>query len=241
MDFRTSPNISVECVVFGFNPEGIHILLSNRTLNIYDDDYPIIDDWILTGGPVFKSEKLNESAARIFQNFTGLVDIFKKQLYTLGHPERVKSDKDLLWLKSHGVNHRVMAVVYYFLLPTLKVQKINADTKWFPIKKLPQLGFDHKEIIERAKEELKQKVMSEPIVFEFLPDKFTLNELQLAYELILDIKIDNRNFRKKAINKTYIVPLEEKRIDGRKKPANLYMFSKDIYRKVANTSLVINI
>jgi len=75
-----------------------------------------------------------------------------------------------------------------------------------------------------------------------LEDKFTLNELQFAYESVLDIEIDNRNFRKKAISKTYIVPLDEKRVGPEsKKPANLYMFSKDIYEKTANRNHIINI
>lgn len=241
MDFRKIANISVDCVVFGFNLKGIHILLSKRTLHMHDDKYPVIDDWVLTGDYVFKSERLDESAARIFKRLTGLEDVYKKQFRTFGNPERIKNEKDLLWLKSHGSNPRVMSVAYYFLLPTPSVTLQDENIQWFPIKNLPQLGFDHSEIVMRAFEDLKQKVMSEPLIFEFLSDKFTLNELQLAYESLLDIEIDNRNFRKKAISKTYIVPLNEKRVGVSKRPANLYMFSKDIYQKTGNKNYIINI
>lgn len=241
MDFRKIPNISVDCVVFGFEQEGLHILLSKRTLNMHDDTYPLIDDWVLTGDHVYKSERLDETAIRIFNELTGLNEFYKKQFRTFGNPERIKNDKDLLWLKSHGLNQRVMSVAYYFLLPTARVKLQDENTKWYSIRNLPQLGFDHKEIIERAYNDLKQKVMSEPIIFEFLSDKFTLNELQLAYECVLDIEIDNRNFRKKAIGKTYIVPLDEKRVGGSKKPAKLYMFSKDIYQKTDSQNSIINL
>ena len=241
MDFRKIPNISVDCVVFGFDQDGIHILLSKRMLYMYDDKYPEINDWVLTGDHVFKSERLDESAERIFKGLTGLNEVYKKQFRAFGNPARIKNEKDLLWLKSIGVNPQVMSVAYYFLLPTSRVHQLDENTKWFPIKHLPQLGFDHEEIITRAHGDLKQKVMSEPVIFELLEDKFTLNELQLAYESVLDIEIDNRNFRKKLIGKTYIVPIDEKRIGTSKKPASLYMFSKDIYEKLRNKNYIITI
>lgn len=241
MDFRKIPNISVDCVVFGFNTEGIHILLSRRTLHMHEEKYPVVDDWVITGNHVFKSEQLDESAVRIFKGLTGLEDVHNKQFRAFGNPERIKSSKDLLWVKSRDVNRRTMSVAYYFLLPVEKVRLNDSNVKWFSLKQLPQLGFDHAEIIAAAYSELQKNVMSEPIIFEFLPDKFTLNELQLAYESVLDIEIDNRNFRKKAISKTYIVQLDEKKVGGSKKPANLYMFSKDIYEKTSNKNHIINI
>ncbi len=242
MDFRKIPNISVDCVVFGLGVAGIHILLSKRTLHMYDDRYPEVDDWVLTGDHVFKSERLDESAMRIFRNFTGLNDVYKKQFRSFGNPERIKSEKDLLWLKSKGVNPRFLSVGYYFLLPMSRVRLKDENIRWFSLKKLPPLGFDHNEIVACACADLKQMVMNDPVIFEFLPDKFTLNELQLAYEAVLGITIDNRNFRKKAIGKAYIVPLDEKRVGGAsKKPACLYMFSKDIYEKTSRKNHLINI
>ncbi|MRT94502.1 NUDIX hydrolase [Ancylomarina sp. 16SWW S1-10-2] len=241
MDFRKISNISVDCVVFGFDNANINILLSNRKLKMHDLRYSDIDDWVLTGDHVFKSERLDESATRIFKGLTGLDDVYKKQFRTFGNPDRIKNEKDSLWLKSSGVDPRVMSVAYYFLLPSEIVDLRDENIKWFPIRELPQLGFDHHEIIACALEDLKQKVMSEPVIFEFLPDKFTLNELQLAYESVLNIEIDNRNFRKKAISKTYIVPLEEKRVGISKKPARLFMFSRDIYEKTCSRNHIINI
>ena len=241
MDFRKISNLSVDCVVFGFDAKSIQILLSRRTLQMYDEKYPVIDDWVLTGDHVFKSERLDESAERIFQGLTGLESTYKKQFRTFGNPERIKSDKDLLWVKSLGVHPRTVSVAYYFLLPSESITLNDENTRWFPLKQLPQLGFDHEEIISRACADLKQKVMSEPLIFEFLPDKFTLNELQAAYEAVLDIDIDNRNFRRKATSKTYIVPIDEKRTGTSKKPANLYMFSSDIYMRTGDKNNIISI
>jgi 8-oxo-dGTP diphosphatase len=133
-----------------------------------------------------------------------------------------------------------LSVGYYFLVPVGNVELKDEQTKWFSINKLPKLGFDHRDIINRALEDLSEKVMTEPVIFELLEDKFTLNELQLAFEAVLGIEIDNRNFRKKALSKSYIVSLDEKRVGGgSKKPANLFMFSRDIYNKTSNKNQII--
>lgn len=240
MDFRKVPNISIDCIIFGLSTNGINILLSKRVLNMHDDQYPVIDDWMLTSGYVMKDESLDEAALRIFNNLTGLKQVYYKQFGTFGNPDRVKNNKDLLWMLSRDINPRVISVAYYFLLSKEKVTLKNKNVKWFSIKQIPQLGFDHEDIIASAYDDLKQKVLTEPVIFELLPDKFTLNELQQAYESVLDIKIDNRNFRKKIISKTYIVPLAEKRTGVSKKPANLYMFSRDIYEKTKSKHQLIN-
>lgn len=241
MDFRKINNISVDCVIFGFDTNGIQILLKNRRLQMFSEKHPSIDDWVLTGHHIFKSETLDVSADRIFNEATGLENIYKKQFRTFGNPKRIKNERDLLWVKSSGFSNRTMSVAYYFLLPTAKVILKDEEAKWFPVKSLPEMGFDHNRIVKAALQHLKEKVMIEPIIFQLLPDKFTLNELQLAYESVLDIKIDNRNFRKKAIGKPYIVLLDEKRVGTSKKPANLYMFSKDIYDRVSSKNYVINV
>lgn len=242
MDFRLINNISINCVIFGFDSENrIRVLLTNRKLNMYNDDYPSINDWVLTGHHVMKSETLDESAQRIFYNATSLTNIYKRQFSSFGSPDRITSDMDLLWVRSKGFSQRTVTIAYYFLLPSQQVNINNNNLKWFSVDTLPTLGFDHNEIIEAALNHLREKIMVEPIIFELLPDKFTLNELQIVYESVLGITLDNRNFRKKAISKSYIVPLDEKRKGLSKKPANLFMFSKDVYDKVSSKNHIISI
>ncbi len=241
MDFRKFSNISVDCVIFSLDNSRLNVLLMKRKLFMHDNKHPIIDDWVLTGQHVFKSERLDEAATRILRELTKINSAYKKQFRTFGNPERIKNDKDLLWVQSRGTNPRTISVGYYILLPEQRVVQQSEEFEWFPVNKLPDMGFDHEEIIKKAYQELQQKIMLEPIIFELLPDKFTLNELQIAYEAILNIEIDNRNFRRKAIGKKYIVPLDEKRVGASKKPANLYMFSKDVYNKTAYQNHIINI
>jgi hypothetical protein len=83
--------------------------------------------------------------------------------------------------------------------------------------------------------------LSEPIIFELLPYKFTVKELQDVYESILGVEIDNRNFRRKLLTKKYLIELDEKQVGVSKKPSQLFMFSKDIYQKIYKESYLISI
>lgn len=238
MDFRKISNISVNCVVFGWSTDGIKVLLSKRVLCLHDENYPDIDDWMIPGEHVFKSERLDQSAERIFTKFTGVDTAYYKQFRTFGNPKRIKNYKDLLWMKCRDSNPRTASVAYYFLLPIERVDNVSEKNAWFPLSALPTLAFDHNEIIKRANDDLMKKILLEPLVFDLLPTKFTINELQCAYAAVLNIEIDNRNFRKKALAKQYIVQLDEKRKGESKKPSSLYMFSRDVYNSVADSKTV---
>ncbi|UMB61216.1 NUDIX domain-containing protein [Lutibacter sp. A80] len=245
MTSKIIPNVSVDCVIFGYDAKtkSLNVLLIQRQLKDSATNKLLVDDFVLTGYHVYENEKLDETATRILKELTGLDNLYKKQFKSFGNPNRLLNEKDIIWAKSENFNLRTITVAYYFLLQTnevnLKDNKYNAQ--WFPIKNLPKLGFDHLEIINQAYEDLKSKATYKPIVFELLPDKFTINELQDLYQCILEIEIDNRNFRRKLINKKYIIPLDEKQVGVTNKPARLYMFSKDIYEKMFKKNNLINI
>jgi len=242
MDFRKISNLSVDCVIFGLGSDSLSVLLQKRSLNLYNENYLVIDDWILPGENVFNSNNLGQSADRVLKDVTQKSFTNKKQFRTYGNQKRVQSDKDLLWVRSQGGESRTITVVYYLTVPKENIL-IDEDSnfKWFPVKSLPEVGFDHQLIINDAYEDLKSKIMTEPIMFDLVPVKFTLNELQMAFEILLNIELDNRNFRKKTISKPYIVPLEDKRKVGiSKKPSKLYMFSKDVYDKVVEKDYIVS-
>jgi hypothetical protein len=100
------------------------------------------------------------------------------------------------------------------------------------IKDVPQLGFDHNIILEKALDYLKHKIYIEPIGYELLPEKFTLAQLQKLYEAILDDQFDKRNFRRKILRTSFIVPLNEKQTGVAHKPAGLYKFDKSRFHKM---------
>lgn len=239
------PNISVDCVIFGFDHKDLSVLLVERELRSKETDEKLVFDHTLLGYHIYKNELLDNAAKRILKDLTGLDNIFLEQIFTFGDPNRLTKEKDQMWIKNLDVevDPRTVTIVYYSLIDSTKVTLTNTDRKaaWFPIHQLPELGFDHKEIIEKAMEHLKVKVLLEPIVFELLPEKFTLTELQQLYEAVLDTTLDRRNFRKKIAQMKYVIPLNEKQKGVAHKPAQLFFFSREVYEKTRKDRYAISI
>jgi len=245
MKIKKIPNLSVDCVVFGYDidTKSLNVLLINRYLASKSGSEVLVDDYVLTGYHVYKNETLDDTATRVLKELTGLTNQYKKQFKAFGDPDRLMNPKDIIWIKNEAFHLRTTTIAYYFLLKTEDVNLKNNKNKakWFPVNNLPEVGFDHEQIILEAYEDLKVKCLSKPIIFKLLPDKFTINDVQDLYESILGIEIDNRNFRRKLINKKYIIALDEKQVGVSKKPAQLYMFSKDIYDKMFQKNYLISI
>ncbi len=229
------PNMSVDCVVFGFDFETLNVLLEERKLKDPDTGELVIDDYTITGYHIHEGEALEQAAITTLQNKTGIKDIYLEQFHTFGELNRINSPQDRMWIESLGLGiaERVFTVGYFSLVDSRAVNPTaEHDTaRWFPIHDLPPLAFDHARIIEKAKESLLAKVRVEPIIFELLPEKFTISQLQKAFECILGVELDRRNFRKKVMQMKYVIPLDEKQKGVAHKPAQVFIFSKDVYNR----------
>jgi 8-oxo-dGTP diphosphatase len=238
-------NISVDCVIFGFDitTKSLNVLLIPRFLESEQSHETLVNDYVLTGYHTLENETIDETATRVLKELTGLDNLYKKQFKVFGDPNRLMHEKDIIWAKKENFNQRTITIAYYFLVKTHEVNLENNThhPQWFPMNNLPELGFDHKDIINEAYIDLKEKSLYKPIIFELLPDKFTIKELQDTYESILGNEIDNRNFRRKVLTKKYIVELDEKQVGISKRPSQLFMFSKDVYQKIYKESYLINI
>ncbi len=211
------PAVTVDCVVFGLDDEDLKILLIQRDLE------PFRDQWALPGGFLRLEEDLEETARRELYEEAGLSNIFLEQLYTFG---TVKRDP----------RERVITVAYFSLV-NIKDHQVRAatdarDVAWFSVTDLPTLAFDHDEIYETALTRLKGKVRYQPIGFELLPKKFALSQLQHLYETILERSLDKRNFRKKILKMSVLLELDEIQQDVAHRAARLYRFDKRRYEEL---------
>ena len=208
------PALTVDCVVFGFDEGELKVLLIQRGLE------PFKGQWALPGGFVRVEETVEEAARRELEEEAGLKNVFLEQLYTFGEVER-------------DPRERVVSVAYYALVKLsdhrAKAATDAAEAEWFLISKVPKLAFDHEKILGTALERIKGKVRYEPIGFELLPETFTLSHLQHLYEAILGTNLDKRNFRKKVLSFGLLLPLKEKQLTGRHRPAQLFRFDTDKY------------
>ena len=207
--------VAVDCIIFGFNQRELSLLLLKRNFE------PAKGQWSLMGGFVQENESVNDAAKRVLSELTGLTDVYMEQVGTFGEIERDPGE-------------RVVSVAYYALLNINEsdrelVQKHNAF--WVNINELPELIFDHPQMVEQARELMRMKASTEPIGFNLLPKLFTLSQLQSLYEAIYGEDIDKRNFRKRVAEMDYIEKTDKIDKSGSKRGAALYKFNNKVYRK----------
>lgn len=131
---------------------------------------------------------------------------------------------------------RVINIAFYALISLndeIQNQTKTLNGVWVPYNQIPDLAFDHNEIIAYAKERLKRRFKRRPVGFSLLPEEFTLTELQLLYESALGKEMDKRNFRKKIFKSELIVETgNETDTAVTRKAAKLYRFDEDKYQKM---------
>jgi 8-oxo-dGTP diphosphatase len=201
------PAVTVDIVVFTLRDECLQLLLIKRALE------PFRGEWALPGGFIKMDEDLEQSARRELREETGIEDIYLEQLYTFGAPQR-------------DPRERVISVAWYALIPSSQLA-LNAttdadDAQWFAMDELPDLAFDHAEIVRLAHQRLVDKTDYSTLAFQFLPGEFTLQELQQVYETILLKTLDRRNFRKWVLSLELIEETGQMRRAGAHRPAKTY-------------------
>ncbi|MBS1992385.1 MAG: NUDIX hydrolase [Cyanobacteria bacterium SZAS LIN-3] len=204
--------VTVDIVLFTLLERRLQVLLIKRLAP------PFVGSYALPGGFVLEDESLDAAAQRELHEETGVDasngDVYLEQLYTFGEPGR-------------DPRGRVVTVAYYALVSNSQILKAGtdaSDASWFAVDELPQLAFDHTQIIEYAHRRIRNKLDYTSVGFELLPEKFTLTELQVVHEAILGEKLDKRNFRRKILQQGIVEATKELQKAGRK-PAQLYRFS----------------
>jgi 8-oxo-dGTP diphosphatase len=221
-----NPNVSVDCVVFGFDNKALKVLL------IEQKDLGQAFKLALPGDLVLEEESLDSAANRVLFELTQLSGIYLHQFHAFGDPNRVKNVTDLAWLQSYRENPqaRVITVAYFALVKMDDFQPEASSfaerVYWQDIHEIPKLAFDHNEIFESALNSLREQFEIKHLGFELLPEKFTLNQLQVLHEAVLDKELDKRNFRKKVMKESWVTPLEEKQLGVLHKPARLYVLNE---------------
>lgn len=217
--------LTVDAIVFGYSKQvGVSVLLIKRKYE------PFAGEWAIPGGFVLNDETLEKAVERELLEETGVHINYLEQLYTFGKPER-------------DPRSRIISVAYFGLVKSSEFEKLQANTdaeeaSWFNIKSLPDLAFDHQEIISTAIDRLRSKVKYQPIGFELLDQKFPFSDLEHLYSTLLDRQIDRRNFKKKVMHLGILDELDEKvKLKGAGRPGKLFQFNKEVYRKLMNEGL----
>ena len=210
MSILKSPIIAADIVIFTIENNELKVLLIKR------NQKPFQNYWALPGGFLHDKETTRATANRILRDKAGINNVYVEQLYTF----------DSVWRDPRG---RIISITYFALVPHQNIKIIfgkNVQTPTlFSIKKMPNLAFDHKNIIGYARKRLQSKLEYTNVVFSLLPKYFSFNQLQKTYETILGRKLDKRNFRKKFEFRKLIKPTRKTLTGNRQRPARLYYFA----------------
>jgi 8-oxo-dGTP diphosphatase len=224
---QSIPQISVDCVVFGFHNNELKVLLSK---------YPDLDLWALQGGYIRQTEDIDHAAKRVLAERTGLHDIFLTQFHVFGKTNRPTIESLKHAFKNTRLDidaipflkQRFISIGYYSLVDFVKVIPKPAlffeNCQWFDIHNLPTLAFDHTEIIQKALESLRLSLDYSLVGFNLMPEIFTMNELQKLYETILGEQLSRNNFQRKILDMGILERLEKKFTGGAHKAPYLYRF-----------------
>lgn len=206
--------IAVDCIIFGFDGADIKLLLIQRGLK------PERGKWSLMGGFLASGESLEQAANRILKKLTGLEGVYMEQLRAFGEPDRDPVE-------------RTVSIAYFALVDIHQYEKQLTNeyhAEWVHLRKMPDLIFDHKKMVEIARKQLRYKAALHPILFELLPVRFTIPQLQTLYEGIYDSTFDNRNFSRKVLSTELLIKQKEKDKANSKKGAYFYKLDKRKYK-----------
>ncbi len=197
--------LSVDCVIFGYEEKQLKVLLIKSDLKEFEGLWSLLGDLVQT------NEDLESASYRVLHERTGLRDVYLEQVYTFGNVNRHPSG-------------RVVTTAYYSLvnIKSHKLHLTHNELHWHNIADIDKMAFDHKMILDTCLKRLREKVLEYPVIFNLLPDKFSLRELQDLYQAILGQELDRRNFRKRITLKNWLVDLNEMEEDVPHRPGKLY-------------------
>ncbi len=201
--------VSVDCVIFGYEEKELKVLLIKSDLEEFKNLHSLLGDLVQP------NEDLETASYRILKERTGLDDVYLEQVHSFGSLDRHPSG-------------RVVTVAYYSLMNIHhhKLKLSHNELRWHPVNQIKKLAFDHKLILDTCLKRLQERIMEHPVVFNLLPEKFSLRQLQELYEAILGIELDRRNFRKKIALKDWLHDLNEMESNLSHRPGKLYKLKK---------------
>lgn len=217
------------------------------------DNYPFKNMWCLPGGFVGIDEDLDDAPERILKRETNLKNIYLEQLYTFGKVKRdprmrvimtaymALIDKQRLgyqigenasWFdislyeEKEGLVDIVLdngtESISFTIEKSLREQ--TTDRYSFKTLKNDSLAFDNPVVILSGLERLKNKAGYTDIVFNMMPELFTLGELQQVYEVILGKKLLDPAFRRIIANK--VLKTDKMKTGEGHRPSYLFKYKK---------------
>lgn len=225
-------HISVDCVVLGYDGSQLNVLLISR-----HGEGKEFRDMKLPGSLIYQDEDLDQAAARVLAELTGIKNTGLTQYKAYGSKDRTRDPRDVIWLEraQQILVERIVTVAYIAFInisPSVTSCLNGHNAMWIPVDNVGTLAFDHNIILRDALRQMQSMLAVNPgLLYELLPAKFTLAQLRAIFEVVYSRKLDVRNFCKKVSSRPYIVALDEYEHGVAHRAARFYRFDRKIYNR----------
>lgn len=224
--------VGVDSVIFSVDTEQNRLLV----LLVMRHEAPFLGQWSLPGTLVRQGESLENAAYRILSEKIRAHNLYLEQLYTFGGPNRDPRERP----NSYG--DRYLSVSYFALVRFAEAELIADQVSgiaWYPLDQVPELAFDHKQILAYGHRRLRNKLEYSPVAFEVLPELFTLSDLYQLYTTVLgDNFSDYSNFRSRLLKLGFLADTGVKVSRGAGRPASLYRFDAEAFAPYKDKPMV---
>ncbi|WP_235298320.1 NUDIX hydrolase [Portibacter marinus] len=221
LDEEVKLRCTVDCVIFGYDQEDLKVLTIECNMEPFRGMPSLLGDFVA------QDEDADSAAKRILKYCTGNDEIYLEEVKCFSKPDR------------HPFG-RVITIAYYSLVSipqTILTDAAGKHLNWRSVDEITCMAFDHKEILDTCLKQLRHSLREKPIGFNLLPKKFSLKQLQTLYEVVLDIELDKRNFRRKLRSLNILIDLEEQQREVNHRPAKLYKFDDKSFEKKRSNGL----
>lgn len=216
MKKKDDKNISIDCVIFNYDIQGLKVLL------VQEKGCDGTINWGLASECIKEGDTIESTAHRILKKYIGLDEYFLEQLKAFGYSSNSSLQENI------SIGYYALAKVESdYLSEDYEIQ----DTKWCSLNEIVNLSEKHNEILSYSLKELRNKVCQSSIGFNLLPEKFTLLQVKQFYEEILGIEMNTSNFRRKILQMGLVLDLNEKEEDVSHRAAKFYRFNAEGYQK----------
>lgn len=183
--------------------------------NIREED-PFCDELALLGGFMKPDENAETAALRILEEKGKTETNYIEQLATFTNPTR-------------DPRMNIISIAHLVFVST-----INEDDRWTVVadvtgNMIPQMAFDHEEIVLAGLERLRSKIEYTNLATKFLPEEFTLTELREVYETLWGVELDSANFQRKLLSTENFLTETGTTKSGSGRPAKLYRSTSELY------------
>lgn len=224
--------VGVDTVIFSVDTDQNRLLV----LLVLRDEEPYSDYWSLPGTLVREGESLEAAADRVLTEKVRVSNLYLEQLFTFGGPHRDPREAE------DAYNVRYLSVSHFALVryeDTALIADGVSGIAWYPLGRVPELAFDHNEILTYGYRRLRNKLEYSPVAFDVLPEMFALSDVYQLYATVLGEDFsDYSNFRTRLLKLGILRDTGVKTSRGAGRPASLYRFDAEAFEPLKDRPMV---